>query len=205
MPVLIFARHGNTFEKDQTPTWVGARTDLPLTAEGEAQAQRVADLVAARYAPLGGIIAGPLKRTRRMADIVAAKVNNVFTVDERLIEIDYGFWENKSGEEIAATYGRAMLEAWEKEGVWPEEMRWAPNLEKLEHNIAAFLDEQHKILGQPLALNRLAVTSNGILRFVYRALTGCHPGADAKVKTGAYCVLEPTASGWTILEWNVRP
>ena len=27
---LIIARHGNTFTKDQTPTRVGGRTDLPL-------------------------------------------------------------------------------------------------------------------------------------------------------------------------------
>ena len=26
---LIIARHGNTFEKGQTPTRVGGRTDLP--------------------------------------------------------------------------------------------------------------------------------------------------------------------------------
>lgn len=204
-PVLVFARHGNTFEKDQTPTWVGARTDLPLTAEGEAQAQRIADYIAANHAPLDAIIAGPLKRTQRMAEIVAAKVNNVFTVDERLTEIDYGLWENKSAEEIVALCGQQVFEAWEKQGVWPEEMNFAPNLHKLETNIAHFLAEQHKRLTAPLAQSRLAITSNGILRFVYRALTGQHPGSEAKVKTGAYCVLEPTQESWAIRSWNVRP
>ena len=31
---LILARHGNTFEAGETPVWVGAREDLPLTARG---------------------------------------------------------------------------------------------------------------------------------------------------------------------------
>lgn len=205
MPVLILARHGNTFEKDQTPTWVGAKTDLPLTSEGEAQAQRLADLIAKDYAPLGAIIAGPLKRTQRMAEIVGQKVNNIFTIDERLTEIDYGLWENKSGEDIARQYGREILEKWEQEGVWPEDMLWAPSEDKLIRNISHFLEEQHKRLGEKNAINRLAITSNGILRFVYRALTGKAAGTDAKVKTGAYCVLEPTATGWTIKSWNTRP
>lgn len=205
MPLLILVRHGNTFEKDQTATWVGARTDMKLTAKGEEQGQAIADMIAARFLPLGGIVAGPLIRTRRFAELIAAKANSVFTVDERLIEIDYGRWENKSSDEIRALYGDAELDAWEKDGTWPESMNWAPSLQKLEHNIQSFLDAQSKKLSAPGAMNRVGVTSNGILRFVYRFITGNPPGPDAKVKTGHYCVLCPTADGWAIEEWNVKP
>lgn len=205
MALLILSRHGNTFEKGQTATWVGARTDMPLTAEGEAQADRVADHVATTYLPVEAVITGPLKRTVTMANKIAAKAASSASVDVRLTEIDYGLWENKSGDEIKAQYGEADLEAWEKDGVWPTAMQWAPTLEKLESNIADFLAEQHKALSAPQAQNRVAVTSNGILRFVYRALTGQQPGPDAKVKTGAFCVLEPNGEGWTIKLWNQRP
>jgi hypothetical protein len=42
------------------------------------------------------------------------------------------------------------------------------------------LAEQHKILTTEEAFNRVAVTSNGILRFVYRFITGTAPGPDAR-------------------------
>ena len=34
---LILARHGNTFGPGDTPVWVGAREDLPLTDKGRVQ------------------------------------------------------------------------------------------------------------------------------------------------------------------------
>ena len=39
MTTLIIARHGNTFDKGDIPTRVGARTDLPLVEKGRAQAK----------------------------------------------------------------------------------------------------------------------------------------------------------------------
>ncbi len=205
MPHLILIRHGNTFETGETTTQVGARTDMKLTAKGEEQGQAAAAMVAARFLPLGGLIAGPLQRTRRFAELIAAKANAVYTVDERLIEIDYGAWENISSDEIRARYGDAELDAWEKDGAWPESANFAPSLEKLMKNIQGFLAEQHKILTTEGALSRVAVTSNGILRFVYHFITGAAPGPDAKVKTGNYCILTPTPSGWVLTEWNKKP
>lgn len=205
MSHLILIRHGNTFESGQTATWVGARTDMKLTETGEKQAQAVADMLAANHMPVGGILAGPLLRTRRGAEIISAKTNTVFTVDERLTELDYGHWENKSSDEIRALYGSTELDAWEKDGAWPESANFAPSLEKLEHNLRAFLDEQHKKLIAPNAANRVAITSNGILRFIYRQLTGHAPGPGAKVKTGAVCLLRPTEKGWEIVAWNIKP
>lgn len=205
MPVLILARHGNTFEKDQTPTWVGARTDLPLTSEGEEQGQALAKMLTDSYFPLGGILTAPLLRTKRFAEIISEKANNVFTIDERITEIDYGLWENKSKKEIVALYGLEILEKWEKDGAWPNNMNWAPSRKKLEQNIQHFMEEQYKKLTTPEALNRVIVTSNGILRFIYRQLTGKAPDKTAKVKTGHYCVLAPTSNGWEIKLWNEKP
>ena len=37
MRTLIIARHGNTFRPGETPTRVGARTDLPLVEEERAR------------------------------------------------------------------------------------------------------------------------------------------------------------------------
>ena len=40
--LLLLARHGNTFEKGDKVVWVGARTDIPLTAKGRDQAAALA-------------------------------------------------------------------------------------------------------------------------------------------------------------------
>lgn len=43
---LILVRHGNTFDAGQTPTQVGARTDLSLTDQGRNQAHYFARYLA---------------------------------------------------------------------------------------------------------------------------------------------------------------
>lgn len=204
MPKLILVRHGNTFEASDTPTYVGSRTDLPLTQAGEQQGQAFADMASRLFIPIDGIITGPLLRTRRFAEILGKKVNNVFTVDERLSEIDYGLWENKTTEEVKLLFGDKIVEDWDNDGAWPEGMHWAPSQDKLAHNVESFLKEQHKKLSAPTASCRVAITSNGILRFVHTAVTGKKPDKTTKVKTGHYCVLSPTASGWVIEQWNQK-
>ncbi|HAX92107.1 MAG TPA: histidine phosphatase family protein, partial [Rhodospirillaceae bacterium] len=67
MPQLVFIRHGNTFEAGETPRMVGGMTDMKLTAAGEQQGHRAAEMVVARFAPLSAIITGPLQRTKRFA------------------------------------------------------------------------------------------------------------------------------------------
>ncbi len=201
MPKLILIRHGNTFEAGQTPVWVGARTDMPLTATGEAQAEAAARAVACD-APFAAIIAGPLQRTRRTAAIIAASSGQEVHVDDRLREIDYGQWEGLSNDAIAQRFGAAVLEPWEKQGVWPEGMGWSPSLAALRMSLTAFLDEQRRALATD-ATTRLAVTSNGILRIVHALVGG--GDAAAKVKTGHICVLEPEGEGWRVVVWNQKP
>lgn len=204
MPHLILVRHGNTFESNQTPTFVGGKTDMKLTSKGEQQGHAVAKMIAEHHMPLSALICGPLQRTRRFAEIIGARTNQTFTVDERLCEIDYGLWENKSSAEVRASYGDAIVDAWEQDGVWPEDMNWAPSRQKLEHNVSAIMSEQHQKLLLPNAHDRVVVTSNGILRFVYGHITGKPADKNAKVGTGCVCILETTPEGWIIKAWNQK-
>ncbi len=205
MPHLILMRHGNTFEAGETPRRVGAATDLPLTTAGEAQAQALAALIKARFLPLSAIITAPLLRTKRVAEAIANATNAALMIDERLTEITYGAWENKTDAAITALGDAAQLAAWDHDGMWPESANWTPSKATLEHNIASLLDEQHKNLSLPESGHRILVTSNGILRFIHQAVTGKPPADEAKVKTGRYCVLAPRATGWTIEAWNKAP
>jgi probable phosphoglycerate mutase len=203
-PALILFRHGNTFEAGQTATWVGARTDMPLTAEGEEQAKAAAQYARQHAGLIDALLAGPLQRTRRFADIIGEAIDRTATIDERLREIDYGSWEDLDGESIRQQFGAAPLDAWQEKGIWPEGMNWSPSLETLQNNLGDFLQAQHEKLNAGSG-SRLAVTSNGILRLVYQIVTGHLPNGDVKVKTGNYCVLVSEDKGWKIREWNKKP
>ena len=65
---------------------------VPLVESGEAQARALGEALAASGLTPGRIVCGPLKRTRRAADIVAGLTGFAGTpeIDERLKEIDYG-------------------------------------------------------------------------------------------------------------------
>jgi len=203
-PSLLFFRHGNTFEADEQAVWIGASSNPALTAEGEAQADAAARYIENNFAPLEEITAGPLVRTVRFAEIVADKLNQNFAIDDRLREIDYGFWEGLNKADIVQRYGVQLLEQWEQRGQWPEGMGWLPQPADLQNSLGDFLAEQHKKLTSGSS-TRMAVTSNGILRTIYNLITGKTAGVEAKVKTGNVCVLEPEERGWRIVMWNKKP
>jgi len=77
MTTLIIARHGNTFTAGQTPTRVGARTDLPLVDSGIEQAQRLG-----KWMKENGYIpeityCSELKRTKQTAEIALQQIGYV--------------------------------------------------------------------------------------------------------------------------------
>ncbi len=207
---LILFRHGNTFEAGQTPVWVGARTDMPLTAEGEHQAFAAATFIEQRFDPVVEIVAGPLQRTCRFAEIIAKQVRQPFQIDERLREIDYGLWEGLDSVAIRQKYGTEPLEQWEKFGDWPTTMQWKPPHDELKATLAGFLREQNRklvdaMMDSPEGAYNIAVTSNGILRLIYTLVTGKPCEQAHKVKTGHACVLAPDGDRWHIMKWNEDP
>ena len=53
--------------------------------------------------------------------------------------------------------------------------------------------------------NVVAVTSNGILRFVRLIVSGERASRMTKVRTGALCLLRPAGPGWVVEGWDIRP
>ena len=104
---LVIVRHGNTFRAGETPTRVGARTDLPLVEEERARS-------AGRYLREKGIvidkvISAPLKRTLETANYILEEMNVDLPIiqDLRLKEIDYGPDENMV--ECNKTFGISLF------------------------------------------------------------------------------------------------
>ncbi|MGB9152935.1 MAG: histidine phosphatase family protein [Alphaproteobacteria bacterium] len=199
---LILARHGNTFKPEDTPVWVGARTDLPLVEKGLAQAQALADVLRDAAIIPGVLIAGPLQRTRQMASIIAKTLKisaDAVRIDPRLKEIDYGSWEGKSTDEIVAAGAGAELAAWNKTSVFPVSPGWNPSE-------AQIIVDTCSILAKASEGTSLIITSNGILRFFARAAVNAGDFPDSKVATGHICVMERDNSrSWRITQWNQPP
>jgi probable phosphoglycerate mutase len=86
-----FLRHGETDWNAQGLSQ--GRTDIPLNRVGEMQAERAAH--AMRTSGLATIVASPLVRAHRTAEIVAAPLGLPVLLDEDLAEVDFGDQEGQ--------------------------------------------------------------------------------------------------------------
>lgn len=93
---LWLTRHGET-EWSRTRRHTG-RTDLPLTAHGEAQARALGERLCGRAFAL--VLASPLERARHTAEL--AGYGDVLQLDEDLAEVDYGDYEGRTTADIRA-------------------------------------------------------------------------------------------------------
>ena len=98
MPVnLWLIRHGET-EWSLSGAHTG-RTDLPLTAEGERQAEALRPRLAGH--PFALVLTSPLQRARRTCEL--AGLGAAGQLEPNLTEWDYGAYEGKSSPEIQRT------------------------------------------------------------------------------------------------------
>ena len=197
---LIIARHGNTFNPDQTTTRVGARTDLPLTESGEDQALRLGHHLKSEKLIPDIVYTSTLRRTIDTARLACVTMmcpapNSPLTF---LNEIDYGPDENKPEPDVKARLGEMALKRWDELGEMPHE--WSPRPDVIAGSWQYFLDKCQSELQDKTIL---VVTSNGIARF---ALNCAENGANCPLKlaTGAYGILRYTDK-WSVTDWNIKP
>ena len=104
MTHLVLIRHGETVWHAEN-RYVG-RTDIPLSARGQEQAERLARW--ASSARLGSIWASPLLRARQTAAPVERATKLMARVDSRLQELDFGQGEGLTQAEIARSFPKAF-------------------------------------------------------------------------------------------------
>lgn len=194
---LLIARHGNTFLQGETPTRVGARTDLALVPSGEEQARRLGDYLSAQGLIPARVVTSQLRRTRQTAAI-ALEVMGLdvpVTPHPGFNEIDYGPDENLPEDRVRARLGEDALRDWDESGIMPD--GWSPRPDAIR---AMWRDFAASVEGTVLV-----VTSNGIARFALDlASSGAAEGL--KLSTGALGVLKrEDGEDWTLAGWNIRP
>ena len=204
MTDLYIVRHGNTFDKGDVVTRVGARTDLPLSRSGEVQAKKLAEQFAGLEAEgFSRAFCSPLQRTRQTADAILAESLNAPTLDELefLREVDYGPDENQPEGEVIARVGEAAMRRWEERAIPP--VGWEIDPDQIKQ---AWRDLFAEMAAAALTAPVLLVTSNGIARFALDAVTNFVIEPESiKLKTGAYGRLRLQGASVSLLDWNVRP
>ncbi|MGW1267493.1 bifunctional RNase H/acid phosphatase [Streptomyces sp. NPDC002491] len=96
---FVLLRHGETPLTPQKRFSGSGGTDPSLSDVGRRQAERVAAALA-RRGTIQHILASPLARTRETAGVVAARLGLEVTVEDGLIETDFGAWEGLTFGEV---------------------------------------------------------------------------------------------------------
>ena len=196
---LLIARHGNTFGPNDTPTRVGARTDLSLVESGQEQARKLGRYLKEHNLVPDLILTSQLKRTKEMAEIVKAEMGMSIETHPLAIfnEIDYGPDENQTEENVIARIGKDAIEKWDREAIAPDS--WKVDPEEVVRNWRNFAN------GLEQGRTTLVITSNGIARFAPAITANREDAANLKISTGALCILEREHAEWTVRGWNIRP
>lgn len=108
MAQIILVRHGQT-EWNRVERFRG-RVDVPLNQTGLAQAEMTGRRIADEWQP-AAIYAGPLSRTMRTAEAIGGCCQLAVTLEQRLIDIDYGEWQGLSPDDVRERWPEA-LSAW---------------------------------------------------------------------------------------------
>lgn len=202
--MFVIVRHGNTFEAGTQPRRIGARTDLPLTQEGEAQARRLAEHFAQQGLRFDRVMISPLKRTRQTAEAILAAQDNPPEPQtcDFLREVDYGPDENRIEAEVLARIGQDALGAWEQRGEIPAGWIVEPEM-RISTWRELFANASDD------AETTLLVTSNGAARYALLADPALEREAarlqSLKLPTGGYGVIGCDEDGLRLECWGERP
>jgi len=201
MTRIVICRHGNTFDKGDIVTRVGARTDLPLSTSGLSQSQALA----AHFSPeASGIkftqaFCSVLQRTHHTGDVIVTSIHSVteLKILDFLTEIDYGVDENKPEDEVVDRLGQDALTLWDEKAIPPKGWKVDPKAitQAWKSFLRGFSNDEGDIL---------VVTSNGIARFALDAVDEIATDAPRKLRTAAYGIIEIENGHSKLTAWDVR-
>ncbi|HEX3827064.1 MAG TPA: histidine phosphatase family protein [Sporichthyaceae bacterium] len=188
---VVLIRHGET-EWSLTGRHTG-RTDVPLTAAGEAAARALRTALAGWTPAL--VVVSPLMRARRTAELAGLSVAGV---DARLAEWDYGLVEGRTSAEVNAERAAAGRPDW---SLWQE---GAPDGESPEQ-VGARVDSLLAELPGALERGDVALVAHGHVLRVLAARWLGEPvefGAALMLGPARLCVLGAEHDRSALATWN---
>ncbi|MDQ1701805.1 MAG: hypothetical protein QOF57_1057 [Frankiaceae bacterium] len=193
MSEIVLVRHGAT-EWSEAGKHTG-RSDLPLTAAGEAGARALLPLLAHRA--FGLVLVSPLRRARRTAELAGV---TSYEVDPDLAEWDYGAYDGRTTAEISEESGKPW-------SVWQDGVEQAGG-----ESLVALAGRATRVLARAeplLAAGRdVALVGHGhALRVLAATWLGLDPagGALLALSPGSVSALGFEHDRHVLARWNVRP
>ena len=160
---LLIARHGQT-DWNLAGRWQSV-SDIPLNAEGQHQAARLAALLKARGCALDRLVASPLLRAQETARVLGEALGCAVETDSALIELDLGQFEGRLESELR-TEDPAGYDAW-RESCY---LRAAPGGETI-HDVASRVADF--VTGLDSAGDTLIVGHQGVNMAIKAKLSDC--------------------------------
>ena len=198
---LTIVRHGDTFAPGEPARRIGAATDLPLVASGEAQARALGRSFAAEGLVFDRVLSSPLRRTQATVALILAVLPALPPIERCswLAEIDHGPDENRTEDEVRARIGEAALADWNEALIAPP--GWTVDAPT---RLAAW-----RALLSTATGHLLLVTSAGAARFALAADESLTEQAaslpSTKLRTGAWGRIAAERGQCTIEAWDRRP
>jgi probable phosphoglycerate mutase len=192
---LILIRHGETAWNRATR--IQGHTDIPLSALGLAQAERLA--LALADEPLAAIYSSDLSRARQTAEALARTQNLPVRLDASLRERAFGRFEGLSWDEIAQGYPEESARWRRREPDFP-----VGGGESLTVFSARCLAAARSAAAAHPGESIASVAHGGVLDCLYRAATGVALEAPRSWQLGNATInrLLATAEGFTLVGWN---
>jgi alpha-ribazole phosphatase len=161
---LLLVRHAGIAPRD-TGRYVGS-TEVPLEPQGLQQAKALGELVRSKRPER--CFSSPLIRARQTAQVICQLAGLLVEVDKDLREVDFGQWEGKTFDEIAAENPEAVN-------------HWAdfsddftfPDGESVESFLTRIHQAADRLAADPADVV-LAVTHGGVIRGMLCYLLGLH-------------------------------
>lgn len=132
------------------------RTDLPIAAAGHRAIQIAAEALARRN--VRRCVASPLLRARQTAQIVASRLGLPMEIDNDLREVDFGRWEGKTFQEIAAS-DPDHVQKWAnmaEDFAFPEGESWRAFQNRVDHAAQRLASDPADVV--------LAIAHGGVIR-----------------------------------------
>jgi probable phosphoglycerate mutase len=136
MTSLILLRHARTGYNDEGR--LQGSLDVPLSADGIAQAADVAARVVGEHGTALTVVSSPLQRATGTADALAALAGTVTVVDARFTQRPYGVWEGHTWDEVREAW--PVEYAVRREGLDPAIPGWGRSDEVADRVAAGLRD-----------------------------------------------------------------
>ena len=170
---LLLVRHAASTTQD-SGRFVGSG-DPPLSAAGQAQAAKLAELVC-RRGPITRCVSSPQRRAWQTAGVIAARAGVGLQADSNLREVNFGRWEGLNFGEIAAK-DPELLPRWmgfEPDFAFPEGESLRDFLTRVDQ-VATLLCVDAPLVKEKEENSVLLVTHGGIIRALLCRLLGFEP------------------------------